>query len=62
MAALPMPSGRYVSFIQSLPCFKTGFIPKIERCTADAPFIAAPDAAISSSSTDACVVPRPPPP
>ena len=37
-------------------------MPKIDRCTAEHPFIAAPDAAISSSITDAAVMPSPPPP
>ena len=40
----------------------TGPIPKIDRWMADAPFIAAPDAATSSTTIDASVTPRPPPP
>jgi phospholipid/cholesterol/gamma-HCH transport system ATP-binding protein len=46
----------------SLPCLTTGFMPKIDRCTAEQPFIAAPDAAISSRINDASVMPWPPPP
>ena len=44
------------------PCLTTGFMPKIDRWMAEAPFMAAPDAATSSSTTDASVMPRPPPP
>ncbi len=44
------------------PYRRTGSIPKIDRWTAEQPFIAAPDAAISSSMIDASVMPRPPPP
>ena len=40
----------------------TGSIPKIDRWMAEQPFIAAPDAATSSSTIDASVMPRPPPP
>ena len=55
-------SGRYASRSASLPCFTTGFIPKIDMCSALQPFMAAPDAATSSSTIDASVMPRPPPP
>ena len=44
------------------PWRRTGSIPKIDRCTAEQPFIAAPEAAISSSITDASAMPCPPPP
>ena len=44
------------------PCTITGCIPKIDRCIALAPFIAAPEAATSSSSSDASVIPNPLPP
>ncbi len=44
------------------PWRRTGSIPKIDRWIAEQPFIAAPDAAISSSITDASVMPCPPPP
>ena len=37
-------------------------MPKIDRWMAEQPFIAAPDAATSSSTIDASVMPRPPPP
>src|SRR5687768_18343859 len=45
--------GRYFAFIASSPCLTTGFMPKIDRCSALQPFMAAPDAAISSSTIDA---------
>ncbi len=44
------------------PWRRTGSIPKIDRWIAEQPFIAAPEAAISSSITDASVMPCPPPP
>ena len=44
------------------PYRRTGSMPKIDRWIAEQPFIAAPDAAISSSITDASVIPWPPPP
>jgi hypothetical protein len=46
----------------SEPCLITGCIPKIERCIELAPFMPAPDAATSSSSSDASRMPRPAPP
>ena len=46
----------------SLPCFTTGFMPKIDVCSALQPFMAAPEAATSSSTIDASVMPSPPPP
>jgi hypothetical protein len=55
-------SGRYCSRSVALPCFTTGFIPKIDVWSALQPFIAAPDAATSSSTIDASVMPWPPPP
>ena len=55
-------SGRYFWRISSLPCLTTAFMPKIDRCTPLQPFIAAPDAAISSRMIDASVMPRPAPP
>ncbi len=44
------------------PWRRTGSRPKIDRWMAEHPFMAAPDAAISSSITDASVMPWPPPP
>ena len=55
-------AGRYVRFMASLPCFTTGFSPKMVRCKALAPFIPAPLAATSPSTRAASVIPRPPPP
>ena len=46
----------------SLPCFTTGFMPKIDVWSALQPFMAAPDAATSSRTIDASVIPSPPPP
>ena len=37
-------------------------MPNTDRWIAEQPFIAAPDAAISSSTIDASVMPAPPPP
>jgi hypothetical protein len=54
--------GRYRSRISSEPCSTTGCIPKIDRWTAEQPFMAAPEAATSSRTTDASLMPRPPPP
>ena len=36
------PAAGSARFISSLPCFTTGFMPKIDRCSALHPFIAAP--------------------
>ena len=55
-------SGRYFCFISSLPCTTTGCMPNIDRCSADAPFMQAPDAATSPSTVAASRMPWPPPP
>ena len=54
--------GRVAAFSSSEPCLTTGCMPKIDRWIALAPFIAAPERATSSSSSDASVMPRPWPP
>ena len=54
--------GRYFAFMSSEPYLTTGFMPKIDRCRALQPFMAAPEAATSSSTIDASVMPRSPPP
>ncbi len=54
--------GRYRRCSSSLPWRTTGFMPNTERWIALQPFIAAPDAATSSSTIDASVTPWPPPP
>ena len=54
--------GRVSRFSSSEPCTITGCMPKIDRCIELAPFIPAPDAATSSSSSDASVMPKPCPP
>ena len=54
--------GRKVRFSRSLPNFTTGFSPNMVRCSADEPFMAAPDAATRLSTRAASVMPRPPPP
>ena len=54
--------GRNVSLSRSVPNFTTGLSPKMVRCRAEQPFIAAPLRAISCSMTAASVMPRPPPP
>ena len=46
----------------SLPCLTMTLRPKIVRCIALQPFIAAPEAATSSSSSDASKIPSPLPP
>ncbi len=48
--------------ISSLPNLTTGFIPNTDRCIELAPFMPAPEAATSSSTIEASVMPRPPPP
>ena len=45
--------------ISSDPWRTTGSMPKIDRWMAEQPFIAAPDAATSSRTIDASVMPRP---
>ena len=54
--------GRYFRRISSLPNLTTGFIPNTDRWIELAPFIAAPDAATSSMTTAASLIPVPPPP
>jgi hypothetical protein len=54
--------GRYFWRMASEPCFTTAFMPKTDVCSAEHPFMAAPEAATSSSTIDASVMPRPPPP
>ncbi len=54
--------GRVSRFIASDPCTITGCMPKIDMWTELAPFIAAPEAATSSSTSDASVMPNPWPP
>ncbi len=55
-------SGRYRARISSDAWRTTGFMPKMDRWMALAPFMAAPDAATSSRMTEASVMPRPAPP
>ena len=58
----PAASGRTRCFISAVPCRTTGLRPKMVRWSAVAPFIAAPEAEISSSRIEASVMPRPAPP
>ena len=55
-------AGRNASFSRSLPNLTTGFSPKIVRCSAEHPFMAAPLRATSRSTIAASAMPRPPPP
>ena len=54
--------GRNVDRRRSLPKRTTGLRPNIVRCSADEPFMAAPEAATRFSTTAASVIPAPPPP
>ena len=54
--------GRFSRFSSSEPCTITGCMPKIDRCIELAPFIPAPEADTSSSSSAASVMPKPCPP
>ena len=54
--------GRVACLSPSDPCTITGCMPKIDRCMELAAFIPPPDAATSSSSSDASVMPNPCPP
>jgi hypothetical protein len=55
-------AGRYLRFISSEPCLTTGCMPNMDRCRGVAPFMAAPEAATSSSTMLASVMPCPLPP
>ena len=46
-----------VTYNSTSPYFTTGFIPNTDRCMALQPFMAAPDAATSSRTIDASVMP-----
>jgi hypothetical protein len=54
--------GRYLRLSSSEPCRTTGCMPKIDRWMLLAPFMHAPDAATSSSTIEASVIPPPSPP
>ena len=55
-------SGQDLAASSGLAYLRTGSIPNIERWIAEQPFIAAPEAATSSSTIDASLIPWPPPP
>ena len=54
--------GRYVCFIASVPWWITGPMPKIDRCSVEAAFIAPALPATARKSAPAWVTPRPAPP
>ena len=54
--------GRYFCFIASEPWWMTGPMPKIDRCSVEAAFIAPALLATVRSSAPACITPSPAPP